>query len=89
MKILLTASRIRSALDGARTEKDVEMLLRVHKIRYSYDTRAGFLAFRVPARSGPLLIYRVAGRSGFPFVIRSAAAPVPLHPIVPVYRRYD
>ena len=71
MKMLLTADRIRAALDDARTEKDVELSLRAHKIRYSYDTRAGFLAFRIPARSGVVLVYRTASRSA-PFQVRSA-----------------
>ena len=43
MKILITAARVRSAIAEARTEKDVELLLRAHKIRFSYDTAAGFL----------------------------------------------
>ena len=86
MKMLLTPARIRSALDGARTEKDVELSLRAHKIRFSYDTRAGFLAFRVPARSGAILIYRTASRSA-PFVVRAVApAAAPAFPVVPVFR---
>lgn len=72
MKMLLTAGRIRSAIAGARTEKDVENSLRAHKIRFSYDTSAGFLAFRIPARSGAVLVYRACSRSA-PFAVRSAA----------------
>ena len=72
MKMLLTADRIRSALDGARTEKDVELSLRAHKIRFSYDASAGYLAFRIPARSGTVLVYRTCSRSA-PFQVRSAA----------------
>lgn len=89
MKILLNTARIRSALDGARTEKDVELSLRAHKIHFSYDTGAGFLAFRIPARSGVILVYRAASRSA-PFIVRSAApvaAPaIAPSPVVPVYR---
>lgn len=81
MKILLTPARIRSAIDGARTEKDVEMSLRAHKIRYTYDTSAGFLSFRIPARSGPILVYRTASRSA-PFMVRSAAPAVAPAPVV-------
>ena len=84
MKMLLTADRIRSALDGARTEKDIELSLRAHKIRFSYDTGAGFLAFRIPARSGAVLVYRTASRSA-PFMVR-AAVPVPAPACVPVFR---
>lgn len=72
MKMLLTADRIRSALAGARTEKDVENSLRAHKIRFAYDTSAGYLAFRIPARSGAVLVYRTCSRSA-PFMVRSAA----------------
>lgn len=86
MKMLLTADRIRSALDGARTEKDVELSLRAHKIRFSYDTSAGFTAFRIPARSGCILVYRTASRSA-PFMVRAAAPSVaPSFPVVPTLR---
>lgn len=73
MKLLITADRIRSAIAGATTEKDVELSLRSHKIRYSYDTRTGFLAFRIPARSGSVLVYRTASRTA-PFTVKAAAA---------------
>ena len=83
MKILLTASRVRSALVGARTEKDIETALRAHKIRFSYDTSAGFTAFRIPARSGPVLVYRTCSRSA-PFTVRAASsAPLRAFPVVP------
>ena len=72
MKLLLTPARIRSVIADARTEKDLELSLRRHKIRFSYDTSAGILAFRIPLRSGPVLVYRTASRSA-PFRIRSAA----------------
>lgn len=86
MKVLLTAARVRSAIDGARTEKDVELSLRAHKIRYSYDTRTGILAFRIPARSGAVLVYRTASRSA-PFTVRPAVPGVaPVFPVVPVFR---
>ena len=83
MKMLLTADRIRSALDGVRTEKDVELSLRAHKIKFSYDTSAGFMAFRIPARSGPVLVYRTASRSA-PFVVRSACQAPAVVPVVPI-----
>ena len=94
MKILLTSARIRSALDGVRTEKDVELSLRAHKIRFSYDTSAGYLAFRIPTCSGSVLVYRTASRSA-PFRIRSAdpasvpdnSAPRPL--FAPLFRPVD
>ena len=86
MKMLLTADRIRAALDDARTEKDVELSLRAHKIKFSYDTSAGFMAFRIPARSGVVLVYRTASRSA-PFMVRAATpAAAPAFPVVPVFR---
>lgn len=84
MKTLLTAPRLRSVIGSARTEKDLEVSLRSHKIRFSYDTSAGFLALRVPARSGAYLIYRTCSRSA-PFAVRSAA-PSSAAPPFPVLR---
>lgn len=72
MRLLVTADRIRSAIAGAATEKDVELSFRSHKIRYSYDTRTGFLAFRIPSRSGSVLVYRTASRTA-PFTVRFSA----------------
>ena len=83
MKMLLTADRIRSIIADDRTEKDIEISLRLHKIRFSYDTSAGFLSLRVPVRSGIVRIYRTASRSA-PFMV-CAAPPSPIHP-VPVSR---
>jgi len=86
MKMLLTADRIRAALDDARTEKDVVLSLRAHKIKFSYDTSAGFMAFRIPARSGVVLVYRTASRSA-PFIVRHekpSFSPAPY--MFPVYR---
>lgn len=75
MKLLLSVDRIRAIIAGARTEKDIELLLRSHKVKYSYDTGAGFLAFRIPARSGSVLVYRTCSRSA-PFrAIVAAPAP--------------
>ena len=75
MKMLLTADRIRAVVADARTEKDIELLLRSHKVRYSYDTSTGFLAFRIPARSGTVLVYRTCSRSGRVRVSCRSAAP--------------
>lgn len=77
MKLLITADRIRSAIAGATTEKEVELSLRSHRIRYSYDTRTGFLAFRIPSRSGSVLVYRTASRSA-PFTVKSVVPSDPL-----------
>lgn len=84
MKLLLTAGRIRSVIADAMTEKDLELALRARKIRYHYDTSAGFLALRIPARTGALLVYRTASRSA-PFTVRPAAsAPVLAAPRLPL-----
>lgn len=97
MKVLLTTDRIRAALEDARTEKDVELSLRAHKIRFSYDTCAGFLAFRIPTRSGSVLVYRTASRSA-PFSVRfdsvsGSVSPVSAFPVspfpVPRFRTFD
>ena len=87
MKLLITADRIRAIVADARTEKDIELSLRSHKVRYSYDTSAGFLAFRIPARSGAVLVYRTCSRSA-PFQVRSAA-PAAVYPVIPrLYPEY-
>lgn len=72
MKLLLTPDRLRSIVAAAGTEKDLENILRRHGIRYTWTTSPGFLAARVPCRSGPVLVYRTCSRSA-PFAIRSAA----------------
>lgn len=69
MKMLLTADRIRSAIAGAKTEQDISATLRRHRIRFSWTTTPGFLAARVPVRSGSVLIIRTASRSA-PFSVR-------------------
>ena len=74
MKVLITASRVRSVLDDARTEKDIELTLRAHHIRFSYDTDSGCTVFRIPARTGSVIVSRSAGRPGR-FTVRSASAP--------------
>ena len=97
MKMLLTAGRIRSILTGARTEKDVEHILRAHRIRFSWTTSPGFLAARVPVRSGSVLIIRTASRSA-PFSVRfdfvsGSVSPVSAFPVstfpVPRFRTFD
>ena len=70
MKLLLTADRLRSIAAAAGTEKELETLLRSHKIRFSWTTAPGYLAARVPCRSGSVLVYRTCSRSQ-PFQVRS------------------
>lgn len=73
----ITSARVRAIIDGARTEKEIETRLRRHRVRFSYDTSAGFLAFRIPARSGSVRVYRTCSRSA-PFLVQPVpAVPVP------------
>lgn len=85
MKMLLTSDRIRAIVADARTEKDVELSLRSHKVKFSYDTGAGFLAFRIPARSGTVLVYRTCSRSA-PFRAIVAAPERSAFPAAPRLR---
>ena len=87
MKILLNAARIRAMIDGAMTEKDIELALRAHGVRYSYDTSAGYLAIRVPVRSGIVRIYRTASRTAS-WQVRTATEAAPVIPAAPRYRYY-
>ena len=68
---LVSVSRIRSVVDSARSDNEIAAALRRHKIPFSYSTSTGFLHIRIRSRSGPILVYRAAGRSA-PVVIRSA-----------------
>lgn len=70
--ITITAARIRSAIAGCMTEKDVELSLRRHKIKYSYSTDTGYMSLRVPCRKGAFRIYRSASRSA-PFIVKFSA----------------
>lgn len=70
-RMLLTSARLRSVINGVRTEKDLEISLRRHRIHFTWTTEPGYLAARVPLRSGPVLVYRTASRSA-PFQVRSA-----------------
>ena len=75
MKILITANRVRSILQGLHTEKEAAETLRLHRIRYSYSTEGGYMHIRIPARSGILRVYRTASRTA-PLII-APAVPAP------------
>lgn len=83
MKMLLTADRIRALAETVSNEKELEKLFRSHKIRFAWTTSPGFLAARVPVRSGSVLVYRTCSRSA-PFRVR-ASAPV-VYPVAPLLR---
>lgn len=80
MSMLITSSRIRSLITGARTEKEVESLLRSHKIRFHYSTDTGILSIRIPCRKGYIRVYRTCSRS-CPFQVRTVG-PVPFVPVL-------
>lgn len=80
MSMLITSSRIRSLISDARTEKDIEVLLRTHKIRFNYATDTGTLSFRIPTKTGTLRIYRTCSRS-CPFQVQTVG-PVPFVPVL-------
>ena len=67
--ILITSEKIRSVINGAKTEQDITLLLRSHKIKYSFTTETGFLSVRIPCRKGCVRVYKVASRS-CPFIVR-------------------
>lgn len=67
--MFITSEKIRSVIEGAKTEQDIVFLLRSHKIKYSFTTETGFLSIRIPCRKGCVRVYRVASRS-CPFVVR-------------------
>lgn len=77
MKLLLSPARVRSIITGAVNEKDIENALRAHKVRYSYTTAPGYLAIRVPVRSGAVLISRAPARSA---PLRANMTPAPGYP---------
>ena len=90
MKVLLSADRIRSIVVAAGTEKELENTFRRHRIRFSWTTEPGYIAARVPCRSGAVLVYRTASRSA-PFQVRPAAAPAccPACPVMTKERSYN
>lgn len=63
------AQRLKAIISKAKTEQEIILLLRAHKIKYSFTTETGFLNIRVPLRKGCFRIYKIASRSA-PFVIR-------------------
>lgn len=78
MKALINTARIKTLIESARTEKDIECLLRSHRIHYKYDTSEGFTAFRIPAKTGPVLVFRTASRTA-PFMVQAAPPRCTVH----------
>lgn len=87
MNILLTASRVRSVLKDARTEKDAVAALKAHRIRYSFSTVGGVFHIRIPARTGTLRVYRTACKSA-PLTV-AAETPVPYKFSRPVWPSWE
>ena len=86
MIIAVNPARIRSMIAGCRTERDIESLLRSHKIRYTYTTETGYLSIRIPCRKGCIRIYRTCSRS-CPFQVRNDS-PVPFLPVPVLHNEY-
>lgn len=85
--ILINSNRIRSIIADCKTEQEIILSLRSHKIKYTYTTETGFLSIRIPCKKGIIRIYKTCSRSA-PFVVRSETAsfyPFPL----PVYSWND
>lgn len=83
MLTLPTTKKIRSVIADCKTEKDIELSLRYHKIRYTFTTETGYFSVRIPCRKGIIRIYKTCSRSA-PFMIRHEK-PVPAWSPVPVY----
>lgn len=85
-RLLITADRVRSILDGARTEIDAALALRRHRVRYQFSTAGGFLHIRIPARTGTVIVVRTASRTA-PLAVSASvpAAPVPYPSPVPAW----
>lgn len=67
--IPITSKKIYSVINGAKTEQDLIILLRSHKIKYSFTTETGFFSVRIPCRKGCVRVYRVSSRS-CPLIVR-------------------
>ena len=85
--IALSVARIRSVISDCKTESDIALTLRSHKIRYHFSTDHGFLQIRIPYRKGYIRIYRTCSRS-CPFLV-SVVPSVPWFAPVPVVHNYD
>ena len=68
--MLINSARIRAIIADCRTEQDIVLSLRLHKVKYSFSTDCGYTSIRIPCRSGCIRIIRVASRSA-PFLVRS------------------
>ena len=61
--MLTTSRRIRSIVSECRTEADVQIALRSHKIRYGFAVDTGFLSIVIPCLTGKVRVYRCASKS--------------------------
>ena len=89
--ILPKTERIRSLVKDAKTEQEIIMIFRSHKIRYQFTTETGFLSIRVPCMKGCIRIFRTCSRS-CPFVVRQekpSALPREYIPAPVILTNYD
>ena len=78
-RALITPARIRYILAGSHNENDAAQALRLHRVKYSFSTAGGVLHIRIPARSGAVIVTRVASRTA-PLRIEAAAPAGAVYP---------
>lgn len=66
--IFPNVNRIRKIIGDAKTEQDISILLRSHKIKYHFTTETGYMSIRIPCCKGCVRVYRVNSKA-HPFVI--------------------
>ena len=70
--IIITPNRVKAIVSECRTDADLVINLRRHKVKYGYTTDAGFLSVVIPCSTGKVRVYRTASKSN-PFRV----VPVP------------
>ena len=84
--VALSIKRVRSVVADCKTENDIALALRSHKIKYSFSTDHGFLQIRIPYRKGFIRIYRTCSKACPWFV--STVPSVPWFAPVPVIHNW-
>ena len=84
--IALSIKRVRSIIADCKTESEIALVLRSHKIKYSFSTDHGIFQIRIPYRKGFVRIYKSCSRSCPWFV--STVPSVPWFAPVPVVHNW-
>lgn len=79
--MLVNSSRIRSIVADCKTEYDIVLALRSHKIKYTYTTETGILNIRIPYRKGCIRIYRTCSKNT-PFMVHTMRSCVQSIPVI-------